>query len=121
DLAWRLPAQARVERLELRLAERAVTHLARGEAAVPVRLTGAAAEAARVQAAQVVAAATPATALAVLEWAAASQVVLPDAELEQAGRPRRERGTPEAEPTGIVGQSRALLRGPVPPLRGSPP
>ena len=52
DLAWRLPAPARVERLELLLAERAVTHLARGEAAVPVRLTSAAADAARVQAVQ---------------------------------------------------------------------
>ncbi len=121
DLAWRLPARARVERLELLLAERAVTHLARGEAAVPVRLTSAAAEAARVQAAQVLAAATPATALAVLEWAAASEVVLPDAELEQYGRTRLDPGTPEPELTGMVGQSPAVLRGLIDRLAGEPP
>ena len=121
DLAWRLPAPARVERLELLLAGRAVTHLARGEAAVPVRLTSAAAEAARVQAAQILAAATPATALAVLEWAAASEVVLPDAELEQYGRTRLDPGTPEPELTGIVGQSPAVLRGLIDRLAGEPP
>ena len=52
---------------------------------MPVRLTSAAADAARVQAAQVLVAATPATALAVLEWAAASEVALPDAELNGTG------------------------------------
>jgi hypothetical protein len=121
DLAWRLPAPARVGRLELLLAERAVTHLARGEAAVPVRLTGAAADAARVQATQVLAAATPATALAVLQWAAASEVVLPDAELEQYGRTRLDPGTPEPELTGIVGQSPAVLHGLIDRLAGEPP
>ena len=121
DLAWRLPAPARVERLELLLAGRAVTHLARGEAAVPVRLTSAAAEAARVQAAQILAAATPATALAVLQWAAASEVVLPDSELEQYGRTRLDPGTPEPELTGIAGQSPAVLRGLIDRLAGEPP
>jgi hypothetical protein len=120
-LARRLPAPARVERLELLLAERAVTHLARGEAAVPVRLTSAAADAARVQAAQVLEAATPATALAVLEWAAASEVALPDAELEQYGRTRLDPGTPEPELTGIVSRSPAALRGLIDRLAGEPP
>ena len=121
DLAWRLPAPARVERLELLLAGRAVTHLARGEAAVPVRLTSAAADAARVQAAQILAAATPATALAVLEWAAASEVALPDAELERYGRTRLDPGTPEPELTGIVSRSPAALRGLIDRLAGEPP
>jgi GTPase-associated protein 1, N-terminal domain type 2/GTPase-associated protein 1, C-terminal domain/GTPase-associated protein 1, middle domain len=121
DLAWRLPAPARVERLELLLAERAVTHLARGEAAVPVRLTSAAADAARFQAAQVLVAATPATALAVLEWAAASQVALPEAELERYGRTRLDPGTPEPELTGIVSRSPAALRGLIDRLAGEPP
>jgi len=121
DLAGRLPAQARVERLELLLAERAVAHLARGEAAVPVRLTSAAAEAARVRAAQVLGAATPATALAVLEWAAASEVVLPDAELEAYGRMRLDPGTPEPQLLGIVGKSPAVLRGLIDRLAGEPP
>jgi GTPase-associated protein 1 len=121
DLAWRLPAQARVERLELLLAERAVTHLAHGEAAVPVRLTSAAAEAARVRATQVLGVATPATALAVLEWAAASEVVLPDAELETYGRTRLDPGTPETELSGIVGKSPAVLRGLIDRLAGDPP
>ena len=120
-LAWRLPGQARVERLELLLAGRAVTHLARGEAAVPVRLTGAAAEAARVQAAGVLAAATLATALGVLEWAAASEVVLPDAGLEEYGRTRLDPGTPEPELTAIVGRSPAVLRGLIDRLAGEPP
>ena len=121
DLAWRLPAPARVERLELLLAGRAVTHLARGEAAVPVRLTSAAADAARVQAAQILAAATPATALAVLEWAAASEVALPEAELERYGRTRLDPGTPEPELTGIVSRSPAALRGLIDRLAGEPP
>jgi hypothetical protein len=110
-----------VERLELLLAGRAVTHLARGEAAVPVRLTSAAADAARVQAAQILAAATPATALAVLEWAAASEVALPEAELERYGRTRLDPGTPEAELTGIVSRSPAALRGLIDRLAGEPP
>jgi hypothetical protein len=88
---------------------------------VPVRLTGAAADAARVQATQVLAAATPATALAVLQWAAASEVVLPDAELEQYGRTRLDPGTPEPELTGIVGQSPAVLHGLIDRLAGEPP
>jgi hypothetical protein len=121
DLAWRLPAPARVERLELLLAGRAVAHLARGEAAVPVRLTSAAADAARVQAAQVLAAATPATALAVLEWAAASEVALPEAELERYGRTRLDPGTPEPELTAIVSRSPAAARGLIDRLAGEPP
>jgi hypothetical protein len=111
DLAWRLPAPARVERLELLLAERAITHLAHGEAAVPVRLTSAAAEAAQARAAEVLRVATPATALAVLEWAAASEMVLPDAELETYGRTRLDPATPEPELSGIVGRSPAVRRG----------
>src|SRR5262249_60273925 len=106
-----LPGEAQVGRLELLLAGRAVAHPARGEAAVPVRLTSAAAEAARVRAAQVLGTATPATALAVLEWATASEVVLPDAELETYGRTRLDPGTPEPELSGIVGKSPAVLRG----------
>jgi len=120
-LAWRLPGQARVERLELLLAGRAITHLARGEAAVPVRLTGGAAEAARVQAAGILAAATPATALGVLEWATASEVVLPDAELEEYGRTRLDPGMAEPELTAIVGKSPAVLRGLIDRLAGEPP
>jgi GTPase-associated protein 1, N-terminal domain type 2/GTPase-associated protein 1, C-terminal domain/GTPase-associated protein 1, middle domain len=121
DLAWRLPAPARVERLELLLAERAITHLAHGEVAVPVRLTSAAAEAARARAAEVLRVATPATALAVLEWAAASEVVLADAELETYGRTRLDPATPEPELSGIVGKSPAVRRGLIDRLAGEPP
>jgi GTPase-associated protein 1 len=121
DLAWRLAAQARVERLELLLAERAVAHLARGEAAVPVKLTSAAAEAARVRAAQVLGEATPAVALAVLEWVAASELELPGAELQTYGRTRLDPGTPEPELSGIVGKSPAVLRGLIDRLAGEPP
>jgi hypothetical protein len=121
DLAGRLSAQDRVERLERLLAERAVTHLARGEEAAPVRFTSAAAEAARVQAAQVLGVATPATALAVLEWAASSEVVLPDAELETYGRTRLDPGTPEPELPAMVGKSPAVLRGLIDRLADEPP
>jgi GTPase-associated protein 1, N-terminal domain type 2/GTPase-associated protein 1, middle domain/GTPase-associated protein 1, C-terminal domain len=118
DLTWRLPAPARVERLELLLAERAITHLAHGEAAVPVRLTS---EAAQARAAEVLRVVTPATALAVLEWAAASQVVLPDAELETYGRTRLDPATPEPELSGIVGKSPAVRRGLIDRLADEPP
>jgi hypothetical protein len=121
DLAWRLPAPARVERLELLLAERAITHLAHGEAAVPVRLTSAAAEAAQARAAEVLRVATPATALAVLDWAAASEVVLPDAELETYGRTCLDPATPEPELSGIVGKRPAVRRGLIDRLAGEPP
>jgi GTPase-associated protein 1, N-terminal domain type 2/GTPase-associated protein 1, C-terminal domain/GTPase-associated protein 1, middle domain len=121
DLAWRLPAPARVERLELLLAERAITHLAHGEVAVPVRLTSAAAETAQARAAEVLRVATPATALAVLEWAAASEVVLPDAELETYGRTRLDPATPEPELSGIVGKSPAVRRGLIDRLADEPP
>ena len=100
DLAWRLPAPARVERLELLLAGRAVT-ASRPRRGRPCR-SGSPARPRRprgVQAAEVLAAATPATALAVLEWAAASEVVLPEAELERYGRTRLDPGTPEPELT----------------------
>jgi hypothetical protein len=120
DLAWRLPAQVRVERLELLLAERAVTHLAHGEAAAPVRLTSTA-EAARARAAQVLGEATPAMALALLDWATASEVVLPDAELETYGRTRLDPGTPEPELSGIMGRSPAILRGLIDRLADEPP
>ena len=56
-----------------------------------------------------------------LEWAAASEVVLPDAELEQYGRTRLDPGTPEPELTGIVGRSPAVLRGLIDRLAGEPP
>src|SRR5262249_60277657 len=73
------------------------------------------------RAAQVVGAATPATSLAVLEWAAASEVVLPDAELEAYGRTRLDPGTPEPQLLGIVGKSPAVLRGLIDRLAGEPP
>ena len=120
-LAGRLPAAARVERLERLLAGRAVAHLARGEPAMPVRLTSAATGDARGRAAQVLATATPATALAVLEWAAASEVMLPEAELEEYGRARLDPGAPEPELTGMVARSPAVLRGLIDRLAGEPP
>jgi hypothetical protein len=85
------------------------------------RLDEAALDEARCQAAGVLAAATPATALGVLEWAAASEVALPDAELEEYGRTRLDPGTPEPELTAIVGKSPAVLRGLIDRLAGEPP
>ena len=59
--------------------------------------------------------------MAVLEWAAASGVVLPEAELERYGRARLDPGAPEPEPPGICRSYPAVLRGLLDRLAAEPP
>ena len=119
-LAQALPAPDLAVRMELTLAERSLTRLARGEPALPVRITGRSAEA-RAQAMRLLRGATPATALAVLEWAAASGLSLPDTELAQYGRTLLDLGTSGPELARLLRQSPAVRRGLLERLAGEPP
>jgi GTPase-associated protein 1, N-terminal domain type 2/GTPase-associated protein 1, middle domain len=119
--ARRLAAPDRAGRLELMLAERALARLARGEPADPVELTGQAAGAARTEALRLLGSAPLATSLTVLEWAAASGLSLPDAELEAYGRTRLDPrdGTPEL--AAVLGRSPAIRRGLLSRVAGEAP
>ena len=119
-MARQLPAADRAGRLEALLSERALAHLIRGEPALPVRLTGPAAAAAQARAVQVLGASTPGTALALLDWAAESGLVLPDADLERYGKTCLDPGTPEPELTSLLSGYPAILRGLLARLAGEP-
>jgi hypothetical protein len=121
DLARELPAPDRAEYLEALLVGRAVAHIARGEPALPVRLASPSAATAQSQAVQVLQTATPATALAVLQWAAASGLELPDSELLRYGHTRLDPSTPSPELPEIVHASPAILRGLLARLAEEPP
>jgi hypothetical protein len=110
-LARRLAAPARAEHLERLLAGRAFRHIARGEPTVKVRLTSPAAETARDAAIDMLDTVPPGTALAVLDWSAASGVLLADADLERYGRTRLDRATPEQLLAHMAGYYPAILRG----------
>jgi hypothetical protein len=119
SLARRLPAPPRAERLERVLAERALERIARGEPATPVPVghpAGPAGEAAI----EALDRATPQQALAVLEWAAASGIALPEAELERFGRMRLGPEVPEQELARIVRFHLAIRRGLLERLAGEP-
>jgi hypothetical protein len=120
-LARRLAAPARAEHLERVLVGRAFTHIARGEPVVPVRLTSPAAETARDVAIEMLDVVTPATVLAVLEWSAASGVMLSDADLERYGRTRLDPAAPEQLLAHMVGSHPAILRGLLTRLASEPP
>src|SRR5207302_10637902 len=95
-LARQLPSADQAGRLESMLSERALTHLARGEPALPVGLTGPAASAARARAVQVLARAAPATALAVLRRVVVCGLVVPVARLGRHARTRPDPGARRA-------------------------
>jgi GTPase-associated protein 1, N-terminal domain type 2/GTPase-associated protein 1, middle domain/GTPase-associated protein 1, C-terminal domain len=120
-VARRLPAPDRAGRLELMLAERALARLARGEPADPVELTGQADDEARAGALRLLGSAPPVNALRVLEWAAASSLSLPDAELNEYGRTRLDpwAGTPEL--AAVLSRSSAIRQGLVFRVAGEPP
>jgi hypothetical protein len=119
-LARQLPTADRAGRLEFLLTERAMMRLNRGEAPLPVPLTGPAAEVARAGAAELLSAATPAMALTVLEWAAGSGLALPDAELERYGHMRLGPDTPEPELQNLLSRYPAIVRGLLARLAGEP-
>lgn len=110
-LARRLPSADQADRMEKLLSERALTHLARGEPALPVGLAGPAASAARARAVEILAGATPATAMAVLAWTTASGLELPDAGLERFGRTRLDPGAPEPDLSSLLAGYPAIRRG----------
>jgi GTPase-associated protein 1, N-terminal domain type 2/GTPase-associated protein 1, C-terminal domain/GTPase-associated protein 1, middle domain len=104
-LARRLASPARVEQAECLLAGQAMTHIMRGEPTTPVRFQSPAARIASDRAAGILATAPPATVQAMLEWAAASGLPLPEAELERYGRTRLDpaMGTPAGYPAVVRG------------------
>ena len=111
-VARQLPAPARGDDLERLLAERAVAHLARGQPAVALRFAGqAGAEAARAAAIGLLRMAAPPVALALLDWAAACGVILPDAELERYGRARLDPAMPVEELGPVLRASPVIERG----------
>jgi GTPase-associated protein 1, N-terminal domain type 2/GTPase-associated protein 1, middle domain/GTPase-associated protein 1, C-terminal domain len=120
-LARRLAAADRVNRLELILAERALTRLARGERAVPVPLTGQAASDAARAAGRLLGSAPPHVALCVLDWVTASGLSIPDAELEEFGRTRLNVRTQAPELMALLQRSPAIRRGLLTRLAGEPP
>ena len=120
-LARRLPGPARAEALERLLADRAITHLRRGEPVSPVPFSSPAAEIARYQAAGLLEAAAPATALAVLDWTAASGVMIPEAQLEHYGRTQLDPAAPPPEAARMLRAYPALLRGLIERLAAEPP
>jgi GTPase-associated protein 1, N-terminal domain type 2/GTPase-associated protein 1, C-terminal domain/GTPase-associated protein 1, middle domain len=120
-LARRLASPAKVEQAERLLADQAIADLMRGEAATPVRFRSPAAEAARARAADLLEEAPPTMVPALLEWAAASGVLPPEADLERYGRTR-------LDPAGLgPGLARmlptqpAVLRGLLGRLAAEPP
>jgi len=121
DVARRLPAPARADHLERLLTSRAVAHLRAAEPATPVPLTSPAAEIAGEQAIGLLSTATPATAMAILEWAADSEVILPDEELERYGRARLDPALPEPEAPRLLRCYPAVLRGLLERLSAEPP
>ena len=87
-LARRLASPARVEQAERLLAGQAAAHIMRGESATPVRFQSPAAQIVRGWAVEILEEAPPEIVRAMLSWAAASGVELPEAELERYGRTR---------------------------------
>lgn len=87
-LARRLASPAKVEQAERLLAGQAFADLIQGEPATPVRFQSPVAGAARDRAVRLLDEAPPATVQALLEWAAASGVLPPEADLERYGRTR---------------------------------
>lgn len=120
ELARHQHAADRADELEGLLAERAIAHLARGKPATPVRLSGPAAATARAGATGLLSGTTPAIVLAVLDWAAASGVVLPEVELERYGRASLAPDTPEPLLTSILRRSPDVQRGLVARLAEEP-
>ena len=111
DLARRLRSPAQAEGLELLLARRAVTHISRGEPTEPVRLGPRAALSAQAEISGLLRTAAPAVVLAALEWAAPSEAMPPESELEQYGQVGLGLNTPQPELARILRSSPAILRG----------
>ena len=110
-LARQVPAPSRTDPLERILADRAIAHLSRGEAATAVTLTGPAAAMARDRSAELLGAAPPAMAILLLEWTTASGVTLAAADLERYGRTQLDPAAPGPEAAQLIGSSPAMRHG----------
>jgi GTPase-associated protein 1, N-terminal domain type 2/GTPase-associated protein 1, C-terminal domain/GTPase-associated protein 1, middle domain len=117
DLAHRLPAPVQEEQLERLLIQRAVTRISGGEQAGPVRFGPRTAEGARAEVSGLLRTASPAVVLSALQWAAASNVMPGDAELEWYGQVLT---APEPELSRLLRLHPAVLRGFVARLAGEP-
>lgn len=120
-LARRLASPARVEQAERLLAGQAAAHIMRGEPATPVRFQSPAAQTARDRAVEILEEAPAEIVRAMLSWAAASGVALPEAELERYGRTRLDPAGPENELARIITVYPAVLRGLLGRLAVEPP
>lgn len=116
-----LPAPDLADRLELRLAERSLTRLAQGERVLPLLLADRGAEEVRAQVVRILGTGTPAVASALLTWASASGLSLPDSELEQYGRERLDLRATAPELARLLHQSPAVRRGLLERLASEPP
>lgn len=120
DRARRLPASGRVQHIERLLAELVVSSISRGAEPVPVRLSPRSESMAIKLAGHALDQASPAVALAVLDWAAASGVALPDPILEAYGWASPDLGVDAPELTAMLGRYPAVLRGLLDRLEGEP-
>jgi GTPase-associated protein 1, N-terminal domain type 2/GTPase-associated protein 1, C-terminal domain/GTPase-associated protein 1, middle domain len=120
-LARRLANPARVEQAERLLASQSVAHILRGEPTTPVPFQSPAGQAAGDRAVEILDAAPPTTVAAMLEWAAASGVILPEPDLERYGRTRLDPKAPEHELARILTFHPAVLRGLLGRLAVEPP
>ena len=120
-LARRLASPARVERAERLLASQAAAHIVQGEPATPVRFQSPAAQTARDRAVEILDTAAPEVVRAMLSWAAASGVALPEPELERYGRTRLDPAGSEHELARIFTVYPIVLRGLLGRLAIEPP
>ncbi len=121
SLARRLASPAKVEQAERLLADQAIADLMRGEPATPVRFRSPVAEAARARAADLLEEAPPTTVSALLEWAAASGVLPPEADLEGYGRTRLDPADLGPGLARTLTTQPAVLRGLLGRLAAEPP
>ena len=121
-LARELPAPGLTVRLELTLVQRSLSRLAQGQWPPTVRLTDPGAEEeARARAVRLLDTATPTAALAIVGWAAASGLSLPDRDLETYGRTRVDPRVHDPGLARLVRQSLAIRRGLLARLASEPP
>lgn len=121
DLARRLRSPVQADRLEHLLAERAITHIRHGEPAEPVRLSPRGAQSAQAEVSDLLRTASPGVTLAALEWAAASEAMPPEIELERYGQAALGPNTPQPELTRLLRFYPAILHGFLARLAHEPP
>ncbi len=111
SVAQQLRAAAHAEQLERILAGRAIASITRGQQAQPLPLTGSAAAAAQNQVIQALDGVAPTVARDLLDWAEASGVKLPDAELARYGRTWIDPAAPAHDVVPVLLKHPAVLRG----------